>query len=138
VIAGRAIGTARIGMLRNDVTEFYGTPRKRRAVRLAKGSRVVVEEHRVSGGSVRVTYRGDKVAAISTTSAFYETSKGLGPGDALRARAKDDWTCRPVGASKRKARLFVRPTRAKAPVVAEIVVVAARFVPPCAAATAKK
>jgi hypothetical protein len=105
---------------------------------LPDGSRVEVDEHRVRGGRVRVTYRGEAAVAVSTTSPFYQTLKGLGPGHAMRARAKEDWTCRPVGAPKGKARLYLRPTRSKDPVVAELVVVAARFVPPCAIAPKRK
>jgi hypothetical protein len=71
---------------------------------------------------------------IATTSPYYRTLKGLTPGTAMKARAKEDWTCRPVGAPKGKARLYLRPTRSKSPVVAEVIVVAARVVPACASA----
>ena len=132
VVAGRAIGTAKIGMTRTDVVEFYGPPRKRTRERLVDGSSVEVGHHRVRGGTLRVTLRDERVIAISTTSGYYRTLKGLGPTSPLRARANDSWACRPVGAKIGKARLYVRPTHSKKPVVAELVVVARGFVPSCA------
>jgi len=137
VVPGRSIGTASIGMRREDVADFYGPNPRRVTVKLADGSRADVDDYRVQGGRLRVTYRGEKAIAISTTSRYYQTARGLGPGAPLKARAQDDGRCRPVGAGAGKARLYVRPTRSKKPVVAEIVVVAARFKPSCAVASSR-
>lgn len=138
VVAGRAIGTATIGMSRANLLDFYGKPRKRGTEKLPDGTRLDVQEHGFLGGRLRMTFRGDRVIAIATTSSYYRTIRGLGPGASLRARKADTWACRPVGAKIGKARLYVRPSRSKKPVVAEIFVTGRGFVPTCAIVQKKK
>ena len=132
VETGHAIGTATIGMSRAALVEFYGRPRKRASEKLADGTRLPVEDFRVTGGRLRVTYRGEKAVAIATTSRYYQTRRGLGPGTLLKPRAEENVPCRPVGARVGKARLYLRATRSAKPTVAELLVVAARYTPPCA------
>lgn len=132
VVPGRSIGTATLQSRRAEIVGFYGTPRKRTRETLPDGTRLAIEEHRVRGGSMRITYRDETVVAIATTSTFYRTAKGLSPGSPLQARRDDDWRCRPVGAPVRKARFYVRPTRSKKPVVAELIVTRRGFAPTCA------
>lgn len=132
VVPGRAIGTADIGASKATIHGFYGRPRKSSREQLPNGALLDVEQHRVRGGVLRVTYRGERIVAISTTSKYYRTLKGLSPGSSLRVRPDDDLRCRPVGAPARRAVLYVRPTRAKEPAVAELVVVRRGFLPSCA------
>lgn len=132
VETGQRIGTAVIGARRAVVNEFYGQPWKASSEKHADGTRLPVDVHRVRGGLLRVTYRADRAVAIATTSDYYRTSGGLGPGVPVRRRANQIASCWPVGAPPRSARLFVRPTRGDRPLVAELTVVARRYTPVCA------
>lgn len=132
IVKGRAIGTATIGARRAELIGFYGPPRKRAPEKFADGTRLPVDEYRVRGGRLRVTYQGEKVVAIATTSSYYRMSSGLSPGSSLQPKAKENGRCRPVGGRVGRARLYVRPTRSTRAVVAELIVVAARHTPACA------
>jgi hypothetical protein len=132
VVSGRAVGTATIGASRAQLVEFYGKPRKRTKTKQPDGTRLPVDEWRVRGGMLRITYRDEKAVAVATTSAYYRTARGLRADAPLRAHSNEDGRCRPVGGRVGRARIYVRPTRAKKPVVAELTVVAARFTPLCA------
>jgi hypothetical protein len=131
VVPGRSIGAARVGMSEQGIVAFYGSKRRRVVGKLADGSKAAFDTYRVRGGKLHVTYRGDRVVALATTSAFYRTAKGLAIGSPLPSRGTDS-TCRPVGAPKGKARLYVQPSRSKPPVVTELLVVASHFTPVCA------
>lgn len=132
VVEGQRIGTAAIGARRAALTEFYGRPRKVTSEKHPDGTRLPVDVYRVRGGPLRVTYKGERAVAIATTSPYYRTSRGLGPGVPVPRRADRVASCWPIGAPGRSARLFIRATAANKPVVAELVVVARRYTPICA------
>ena len=75
IILGRSIGAARLGMARADIVAFYGDGRKN-VVRL-QGKRLERTSYAVVGGSLSVTYEGDRVVAVATTSPYYRTQRGI-------------------------------------------------------------
>ena len=126
--SGRSLGTAAMRMSRAAVREWYGTPRRRLVIDGPKpGQKIQVDSYAIRGGRLRVHYADDRVVAISTTSRYYRTSGALGPGAALLARGSEKRECRRVG----KSGLWVRPTRGSKPVVAELIVTARSYTPPC-------
>ena len=81
LLPGRSIGAAAIGMSSNALRVFYGQPRASRSTKI--GSKHVlarIDTFAVPGGSLRATMVGDDVVGLSTSSAFYSTPKGVGPG----------------------------------------------------------
>jgi hypothetical protein len=81
IVLGRTIGAITLGMAEQDVRTFYGTPR-RVVTRVAYrgGPRVRVATYRAHGGSLWVTFDETKVVGVGTSSVYYQTSRGLGPG----------------------------------------------------------
>ncbi len=115
VVSGRSIGTAATTMSRAEIVAFYGASRKRSKLRLPDGTRVISHAYPMRGGRLTVTYRDDEVVAISTTSAYYETDRGLGPGDPLRPRKAELASCRPVGGSCRQGKALCQTDRRETP-----------------------
>ncbi|MGZ4461913.1 MAG: hypothetical protein ACXVZP_03650 [Gaiellaceae bacterium] len=79
IVIGKSIGAVTLGMQKQDVLDFLGNPRrvaKRRGV--ASGVRVAF--YRAHGGQLWVVYDNDVVVGVGTTSPYYETAKGVGPG----------------------------------------------------------
>ena len=70
-------------MRRSDVERFYG----RRRVRFVRAAprRVAVASYARAGGRLFVTYDGDRVVGVATTSAYYSTPNGLGVGAKIEA-----------------------------------------------------
>lgn len=124
-LAGRSLGSARIGMSRSDVRGLYGAARARTAVRLADGGGATLEEHRVPGGRLRLWYRSDLVVAIATTSPFYRTPAGLAVGAAVRRAA-------PGEGCRRAASGLWLTARSRRPLLAELVVARPGLRPACA------
>jgi hypothetical protein len=83
-IAGGAIGRARIGAPRATVERFYGsrqrTPTRRPLFGLFDVRGTVTATYRLHGGQLKVSYVGDRVVAVSTTSQYYTTTDGIGVG----------------------------------------------------------
>ena len=84
IVPGRSIGDVSIGMTRDDVVTFYGEPAKTRPVASSTGGIDTVETYWIHGGRLTLTYRSGAVIGISTTSPFYTTVSGIGPGFAGR------------------------------------------------------
>jgi hypothetical protein len=68
-------------MGRSDIVTFYGPPASARRVKGADG--LEVDSYHIHAGRVDVTYHGDTVVGISTTSPYYTTQTGVGPGTVL-------------------------------------------------------
>jgi len=84
IVLSRGIGAARIGMQESDVVAFYGRPQQvRRRAAFAGGPSVRVASYRRYGGRLWITYSGQQVVGVRTTSTYYETGAGLGPGTDL-------------------------------------------------------
>ena len=132
IVPGLAIGTARIGATQAALESFYGPSRRTTKSKLASGSPVVVAEYRVRGGWLLVTYRGPTGVIVATTSRYYRTLKGLGPSAVVAASTSKRTACRPVGAGVGRARMYIRASSGKRPVVTELFVTARGVVPPCA------
>jgi hypothetical protein len=93
-ISATGIGQVSIGAREQAVAGFYG----RGSSSPVAGGRKVT--YRVHGGTLWVVYAGDVVARVGTTSGYYATGDGVGPGaDAKRARAG----ARPCGGAFRRA-----------------------------------
>ena len=71
----KSIGVVRLGARRSDIEAFHGRPIGSRAT----GSNVRVT-YRVSGGVLWALYRRDSVVGVGTSSPYYATSAGIGPG----------------------------------------------------------
>jgi hypothetical protein len=84
LVLGRRIGMAKIGMSRSQVERAYGTKR----VRSLRGGprRLGVASYARGGGRLSVSYSGDRVVGLATTSGYYATSNGLGVGAELTGR----------------------------------------------------
>lgn len=92
LVLGRGIGLVELGMNRSQVERSYGANRVR-FVR-ARRRRVGIASYARSGGRLSVTYSGDRVVGVATTSAYYSTAGGLGVGAELEATARRGWsTC---------------------------------------------
>ena len=83
----RSIGEASLGAKRADVRGFYGRPRASRTLKVAAVGALRVEQYRAHGGSLLVTYDGDRVVGLSTDSAYYATPDGFGPGSPVKGAA---------------------------------------------------
>jgi hypothetical protein len=85
------IGVVRLGAARAEVERFYGRP-----VRVARRDGLLTATHRVAGGPLWVRYRDDAVVGIGTSSTYYSTPTGVGPGAELtRAIERLPWdACR--------------------------------------------
>lgn len=85
IALGRSIGAVKLGMQRRDVIAFYGGPR--RLARHRTGSTFTqIAYYRVRAGQLLVTYFNDTVVGVGTTSAYYQTPQGLGPGESSSPR----------------------------------------------------
>jgi hypothetical protein len=81
LVLGRRIGMAEIGMSKSQVERSYGASRVRFLRTGPPG--VGVASYTQPGGRLTVTYSGDRVVGLATTSAYYTTSKGFGVGAEL-------------------------------------------------------
>jgi hypothetical protein len=112
IVLGRSIGATKLGASAEDLTAFYGAPR-----RTAHRGKVTTMTFRAHGGTISATVAADRVVGISTTSPYYTTATGVGPGSPMGPlRAGASWTAcrnafrRPGGGS---ATLFLTPAGGK-------------------------
>lgn len=93
VVPGRSIGAASIGERRAAVVAFYGRPQHT----LSRRSHGRVEselDYRIHGGVLSLTIESGAVVGLATTSRYYATAAGLGPGASAtvpRAPARRAW-----------------------------------------------
>lgn len=71
LVLDRSIGAARLGMSVDEAAALYGEP-----VRVRGATRVFS----IEGGALEITFAAGRATALSTTSAYYRTSTGLGVG----------------------------------------------------------
>ena len=79
IVFGRSIGNVVLGGRKTDVVGFYGRP-PRDVGASNHGRQVVRASYGIHRGRLIVTYAGDRVVGVSTSSPFYSTGKGLGVG----------------------------------------------------------
>ena len=72
---GSSIGVVRLGSKRLDVEAFHG-----RAIKAEATERTTRESYRVTGGVLWALYREGTVVGVGTSSPYYSTSGGIGPG----------------------------------------------------------
>jgi hypothetical protein len=79
LVLGRSIGAVAIGAGEADVRAFYGAPQRSTNVRFGKKvlPRII---YRLHGGSLFVTLDAGKVVGVGSSSPYYETVGGIGPG----------------------------------------------------------
>jgi hypothetical protein len=87
LVVGRSIGLAAIGMTRDEVEKSYGTAR---TVAPAGGG-LTQATYVAHGGVVRVTYAGDRIVGVSTTSPYYTRDTEPGVGSRLPTRTSLHW-----------------------------------------------
>lgn len=80
IVLDRSIGGIALGMSRSDVEGLLGAPGSTLAILLRGGGTGVLATYHVHGGELLVEYAGDRVVSIETTSSFYRTENGIGPG----------------------------------------------------------
>lgn len=95
IVRWRAIGAAELGDNRSDVIARYGRPR---ASTVHQGTRT--DTYRRPGGKLWLRYREDRAIEVGTTSPYYSTSAGIGPGveaSVARRQLGGSWSpCRGV------------------------------------------
>lgn len=74
----RSIGEVRLGAKREDVRAFYGKPR-----RTATSKGLTVDTFAVHRATLLVASRAGHVVRVSTTSGYYTTPAGVGPGSTV-------------------------------------------------------
>jgi hypothetical protein len=121
IVPWKAIGLARLAMTREDVLAVYGRPR-RSSIR----GGVRTDTYRLHGGTVWLRYQDDRTVELGTTSTYYTTRTGLGPGSSTAgARRKlGKWDlCRGVfRRALRSGIVHFRPDRTQRKIVAVSVV----------------
>ena len=81
IVIGRSIGGVSLGMSEADVARFYGHPRKvGTRVFPTSGRKGSTATYALHGGSLWVTYDRGRVVGIGTSSPYYTTGGGAGPG----------------------------------------------------------
>ena len=89
ILLGKTIGSASIGMARDEVLRRYGQPRERRRAKLGEAKTPGwLDTFAVPGGSLRVTTVDDRVVGLATASPYYTTVSGLGAGSPLGDAAR--------------------------------------------------
>ena len=137
IVLGKTIGAARLGMTEAAVVAAYGSPRRVRSLAAGSGGpRLRLASYRLHGGQLWVIYDSGRVVGLGTSSAYYSTSGGLGPGGPLSMAVSVGFrptVCRAEyrhvigaviatvtqagrGAKKRVAAMWLRTGRAKLPV----------------------
>jgi hypothetical protein len=81
VVPGKSVGAAAIAMQRADIEAFYGPPARAHPVKGAPGFET--DSYHIHGGLLDLTYQGDTVVGILTTSPYYSTRTGIGPGTVM-------------------------------------------------------
>jgi hypothetical protein len=84
LVLGRSIGSATIGMKRDDVLRAYGPPRRSLPAKLgAAKTSGRIDIFAVPGGKLLVTTVADRVVGLSTASRYYTTPAGIGAGSKI-------------------------------------------------------
>jgi hypothetical protein len=92
IVPGRSLGGVHIGMSPSDVTQLFGPSRRVRKLAYGAGApRVTVASFGVHGGLLWVVYDHGSVVGVGTTSAYYTTGGGLGPGVPVNGGAAGRW-----------------------------------------------
>jgi hypothetical protein len=84
LVLPRSIGEAALGERRAGIVTFYGRPRSSRPKRLSTGGPLRLDSYRVRGGQLSVTYDGESVVGLATSSPYYTTPTGFGVGSLVR------------------------------------------------------
>ena len=92
IVAGRAIGAIELGMSRTRVVAHYGAPKVERRW---QGGPATVATYSAPRGQLSVIYANGTVVGAQTTSTYYETADGVGPGRPQRSLPAGAWlACR--------------------------------------------
>jgi hypothetical protein len=83
IVLDRSIGAVSLGSTRAQVEAAYGKPFKQLVVVGAGGAPAVLAYYRVHGATLYVTYQSGRVVSIETSSNYYRTRGGLGPGSSI-------------------------------------------------------
>jgi len=95
IVLGRRIGGVSLGMSKASVEAFYGPPRSVASRRVKNGTRtsVTVATYTRHHGKLWVAYNtGGGVVGVATSSRYYTTASGFGPGAPLpRSLRRSPW-----------------------------------------------
>lgn len=80
IVPDQSIGGIALGMTRAQVEALYGPPDSTLEITLQGGGTGILARYAVHGGLLLVEYAGDHVVSIETTSPFFKTEGGVGPG----------------------------------------------------------
>jgi hypothetical protein len=83
IVLDRSIGGVSLGSTRAEVEATYGKPFKQLALVGAGGAQALLAYYRVHGTTLYVTYANGRVVSIETSSRYYRTGGGLGPGSSI-------------------------------------------------------
>jgi hypothetical protein len=128
IVLGRSIGRVHLGEPRAAVVAFYGRPG---SVSHARG--LEADTYRIHRARLTISYAGDAVVGVSTSSLYYTTAGGLGPGAPARS-APGRWSscARAYVSSARGARTLAVPAGGRrAATIAAISIVRTRFSRTC-------
>jgi uncharacterized repeat protein (TIGR02543 family) len=80
IVPDTSIGDVALGMTRGQVEAAYGTPDSTLQIALRGGGVGVLARYLTHGGMLLVGYADDRVVSVETTSPFFKTRNGVGPG----------------------------------------------------------
>jgi hypothetical protein len=80
LVLGKTIGIAAIGSAEADARAFYGQPRSTVAVRVKNKPGLTRLTYPLHGGALWVTTSGGTVVGVGSSSRYYSTTDGVGPG----------------------------------------------------------
>jgi len=80
IVLDQSIGGVALGMTRAQVEALYGTPDSTLQITLRGGGTGLLARYTLHGGVLLVEYADDRVVSVETTSPFYKTQGGVGPG----------------------------------------------------------
>ncbi len=97
IVLGRSIGAVAIGSSRSTTSSFYAQDPEATTTAQVDGAAIHVDSYKLHGGRLNVVYDdASRVVGISTSSRYYSTSAGLGPGAAapkLKRQAAEPRAC---------------------------------------------
>jgi hypothetical protein len=98
IVLGRSIGPVAIGSSRSKMRSFYSQNPRATTTAQLDGSAIHVDSYKLHGGRLNIVYDdASRVVGISTSSRYYSTPAGLGPGAAapkLTREAAEQRACR--------------------------------------------
>jgi hypothetical protein len=98
----RSIGNITLGATRDTVTSFYGQPRSQHQTRGR-----TIATYRLHNGQLTVTYAGNTIIGIGTTTPYYTTPAGYGVGSPRPANPGKWLPCRQSYLRKTGASLLI-------------------------------